>query len=100
MLCSFGPFRWSRSAACGQHHGPLEVTVSVRWIPLVTAAYGTRVARPARTTMLAPGGAGSQLAQRVRPVAVTTALVGKSPEGSRQPGGRLELHCARLPQPR
>jgi len=50
--------------------------------------------------MLAPGGAGSQLAQRVRPVAVTTALVGKSPEGSRQPGGRLELHCARLPQPR
>jgi len=28
------------------------VTVAVRWIPLVTAAYGTRVARPARTTTL------------------------------------------------
>ena len=29
---------------------PLGVTVSVRWIPLVPAACGTRVARPERTT--------------------------------------------------
>jgi hypothetical protein len=36
--------------------------VTDRWIPLVTAAYGTRVARPARTTRLAPEGNGSQLA--------------------------------------
>jgi hypothetical protein len=39
--------------------GLREVTVTVRWIPLVTAAYGTRVARPARTTMLRPGNDGS-----------------------------------------
>src|SRR5215207_4749546 len=45
---------------------PLEVTVTVRWIP-VTAAYGTRVTRLARTAMLAPGGDGSQLGWRVRP---------------------------------
>jgi hypothetical protein len=38
------------------------VTVTDRCIPLVTAAYGTRVARPARTTRLAPEGNGSQLA--------------------------------------
>jgi hypothetical protein len=51
-----------------QPTGLLEVTVTVRYIPLVTAAYGTRVARPARTTMLAAGGDGSQLDRRVRPV--------------------------------
>jgi hypothetical protein len=33
--------------------------VIVRQIPLVTAAYGTRVARPVRTTALAPGRYGS-----------------------------------------
>jgi hypothetical protein len=37
----------------GPLRGPLRVTVSDRWILLVTAAYGTPVARPARTTMLA-----------------------------------------------
>jgi hypothetical protein len=36
---------------------------------------------------LAPGGDGSQLGQRVRPVLGDHRLVGKSPEGSRQPGG-------------
>jgi hypothetical protein len=39
-----------------------RVTVTDRCIPLVTAAYGTRVARPARTTRLAPEGNSSQLA--------------------------------------
>jgi hypothetical protein len=38
--------------------GLLEVTVTVRWILLVTAAYGTPVARSARM-MLALGGDGS-----------------------------------------
>jgi hypothetical protein len=38
------------------------VTVTIRCIPLVTAACGTWVARPARTTMLAPGGDGSSSA--------------------------------------
>jgi hypothetical protein len=56
------------------------VTVTDRWIPLVTAAYGTRVARPARTTMLAPGRDGSQLDRMVRPVLGEPLLVGKSPE--------------------
>jgi hypothetical protein len=49
-----------------QSNGLFEVTVTVRWVPFVTAAYGTRVARPARTTRLAPGGDGSQLDRRVR----------------------------------
>ena len=31
---------------CVQPTGLVEVTVVVRWIPLVTAAYGMRVARP------------------------------------------------------
>jgi hypothetical protein len=55
--------------------------VTDRCIPLVTAAYGTRVARPARTTLLPPGGAGFQLAQTVRPVA------GDPPPRGQGPGG-------------
>jgi hypothetical protein len=62
------------------------VTVTVRQIPLVTAAYGTRVARPVRTTMLALGGDGSWLAQRVRLVLGDPPPRGQSLEGSRQPG--------------
>jgi hypothetical protein len=86
MPCSFGLLRWSRSAACGQHQGPLQLTVSVRYIPLVTAAYGTWVARPTRTTTLAAGRQRLQLAWRVRPVPDHRRLVGESPEGSRQAG--------------
>ena len=63
------------------------MTVVVRWIPLVTAAYGTWVARPTRTTMLRPGGDGSQLDRKARPVLGKPLLVGKSPKGSRQLGG-------------
>jgi hypothetical protein len=73
MPCSFGPVHSSRSEAGAQRNNPLRVTVTVRCIPLVTAAYGTRVARPARTTRLAPGGDGSQLDPRVGLSAVTTA---------------------------
>ena len=53
MPCSFGllPHPWSEPGT--QPSGSIRVIVVVRWIPLVTAAYGTRVARPARTTMLA-----------------------------------------------
>jgi hypothetical protein len=88
MPCSFGLLPHPRSTACSQHHGPLEVTVTVRYVPLLTAAYGTRVTRPARTTWLglaatAPDG------RRVRPVLGDHRLVGKSPKGSRQPGGDL-----------
>jgi hypothetical protein len=42
---------------------------------------GTPVARPARTTILAPGGDGSQLTPEVRPVLGDHCLVGKSPNG-------------------
>jgi hypothetical protein len=62
MPCSFGLLPHPRSGMCAQPNGLLGVTVTVRCIPLVTAAYGTRVARPARTTRLAPEGNGSQLA--------------------------------------
>jgi hypothetical protein len=59
MPCSFGLLPHPRSGASGALSAPLRVTVSVRWIPPVSAAYGTRVARPARTTALPPGGDGS-----------------------------------------
>jgi hypothetical protein len=64
------------------------VTVSVRWIPLVTAAYGTQVARPARTTRLAPGGDGLQLGQRARLVFGEHHLVAKSLEGASRHSAR------------
>jgi hypothetical protein len=65
--------------------------VTDRCIPLVTAAYGTWVARPARTTTFAPGGDGSQLDARVRSVLGGHRVVGRSPKGSRAAGwGRLE----------
>jgi hypothetical protein len=50
--------------------------------------------------MLTPGGDGSQLAQRVRPVAGDHRLVGKSPEARGSRMERLELHCGYLPRPR
>ena len=71
---------------CALPTGLLALTVVVRWIPLVSATYGTRVARPARTTLLVLGGDGSQLNRRVRPVLADHRLVAKSVEGSRQAG--------------
>jgi hypothetical protein len=64
----FGLLRSPRSGADDQHIDLHRVTVVDRWIPLETAAYGTRVARPARMTMPASGSDGSQLDQRVRSV--------------------------------
>src|SRR5215213_4546344 len=84
MPCSFGLLPHPRSAACAKPSRLLRVTVTVRCIPLVTVAYDTWVARPARTTTLPPSGDGSQLGQRVRPVLGNHCIVGKSPEGSRQ----------------
>ena len=89
MPCSFGLLHRPRSEPWAQRNGPLRVTVTDRQRPLVTAAYGTSVARPARTTRLASGGGGSRLAQRVRSVFGDHRLVGKSAEGSRQPEGDL-----------
>jgi hypothetical protein len=51
MPCSFGPLPQPRSEMRAQPTGLLEVTVTDRYIPLVIAACGTRVARPARMTL-------------------------------------------------
>jgi hypothetical protein len=73
------------------------VTVTVRQIPLVTAAYGTRVARTSgRSATFGRGGDGSQLSQRVSPVLGDHCLMGKSPEGSRQSGGETRTLARRL----
>jgi len=56
MPCNFGLLPHPRSGMCTLPTGVLEVTVIVRWIPLVTAACGTWVARPAGTTFLQRGG--------------------------------------------
>jgi hypothetical protein len=53
---------YPRSGAGAQPAGLLEVTVTVRSMPLVTAPYGTRVARPLRTTLVSRGDVGSTLA--------------------------------------
>ena len=53
MPCSFGPSHSRRSGAGRPAQRPSRVTVVDRWIPPVTAVCGTRLARPARTTMLA-----------------------------------------------
>jgi hypothetical protein len=87
MPCSFGLLPHPRSGMCALPIGLLELTVIIRWIPLVTAACGTRVARPAKTTMLAPGGDGSQLSRRVRPIPGNRFIVAKSPEGLAAAGG-------------
>jgi hypothetical protein len=75
MPCSFGLLPHPRSEPCAQPDRPLEVTVTVRWIPLVPAAYGTRVAQPARTTIV------SRLARRLP----------AHPEGEARP--RRPLRC-------
>jgi len=56
MPCSFG-LLWSPwSGAGAQPNGVLGVTVTVRWIPLVPAAYGTEMARRGQqATGTAPG---------------------------------------------
>ena len=82
MPCSFGLLLHPRSGPCAQPDRPLQVTVTIRWIPLMTAACGTRVARPARTTMACTRRRRLQIGHRVRPVLGDHRLVGKSPEGS------------------
>jgi hypothetical protein len=60
-------------------HGLLGVTVTVRYIPLVPAASGTRMARAARTTMLVPDDDGFPLGRRgdPRPRRLTTLLASR-----------------------
>jgi hypothetical protein len=77
MPCSFGLL-----PCPGQERGALSTgLLSDHDCPLVSAAHGTRVARPARRTRPSPGGDGSHIGQRVRPVLGEPPLVGTSPEG-------------------
>ena len=96
MSCSFGLLPHPRSGTYVQPTGLLRVTVIVRWIPLVTAAYGTPVAPPARTTMLAPDGDGSQLNRRVRPVPGDHCVVAESrrARGCGESGSACRRHIA------
>jgi hypothetical protein len=96
MPCSFGLLAHPRSGTDAQPNGSLRLTVTVRWIPLVSAAYGTRVARPARSTMLRTWRRRLAAHWRVRPVLADHAswARGRRARGSRV--GRLELHCTRL----
>jgi hypothetical protein len=101
MPCSFGLLPHPRSEPCAQPDRPLEVTVTVRWIPLVPAAYGTRVARPARTTIV------SRLARRLPAHPEGEARPRRPLHRGQGPGGlaasrvgRLELHCALVRRPR
>jgi hypothetical protein len=73
MPCTFSSWQRSRSGKGSQQTGLLRVTVIVRWIPLVTAACGTRVARRRERRSFARGGDGSRLVRWVRPSSVTTA---------------------------
>jgi hypothetical protein len=85
---------------CAQPIGLLYVTVSVRWLPLVPAPYGTWVARPVGTMWLAPVGEGSPLAGRVWLTAGDDGLVGKPRSGaaaSGRPGSRSVEPPAQLP---
>jgi hypothetical protein len=73
MPCSFGLLPHPRSEPRAQLNDPLRVTVTVRWLPLVTAAYGTRVARPARTTWLGAAAMGSSFSAGGGPSRATRA---------------------------
>jgi hypothetical protein len=59
--CSFGLLLNPKSGVYILPNGPLGVTAIDRWGPLVTAAYGTWMARPARTTVIPPCDDSSQL---------------------------------------
>jgi hypothetical protein len=66
-----------RSATGARCNGPVQMTVTARWIPLVTAAYGTWVAWPATTTWLPPDSDGLPARQEGQPGPRWRFLVGK-----------------------
>jgi hypothetical protein len=81
MPCSFGLLPNPRSMVGAQPDGPLEVTVTDRSIRLVTAACGTRMARPVRTTIISTWRRRLPPRGRVRPV------LGDPPPRWQEPGG-------------
>jgi hypothetical protein len=99
MPCSFGLLPHPRSGAGTQTNGLLKVTVTVRCIPLVTAAYGTRVARTARTTMVGRGGDGFHLNSRVRLILGDPLPRGQEPGGLAAAGWETRALACRLECP-
>jgi hypothetical protein len=100
MPCSFGPRYSPWSAALTQLGDCRGLTVVVRWVPLVTAACGTRVARPARTNLAQAWQRWSpaQAMGEVRP-RTTTWLVGRRAErGSRIHAGRVSWYMEVKPR--
>jgi hypothetical protein len=91
MPCSFGPPRSPRSETSAQANRPLGVTVTDRYVPLVTVAYGTSVARLARTVMLTLA-ARIQLAHRVKSSSGDPRHRGLEPEGLAAVAHR-DLNC-------
>jgi len=96
MPCSFGLLPHPRSETGTSPNGLLRVTVTDRYIPLVTTAYGTWVARPARTTMVRRGGDGSHLNRRVRPVLGYPMPRGQEPGGLAAAGWETRTLARRL----
>jgi hypothetical protein len=96
MPCSFGLLQHARSEADDDLTGLVVVTVVDRYIPLVTAACGTRVARKARTTMVGRGGDGSHLNRRVRPVLGDPLPRGQEPGGLAATGWETRTLARRL----
>jgi hypothetical protein len=109
MPCSFSAVRSPRSGVVSQLRGPIRLTVTDRYVPLVTAAYGTRMARPASTTMLVSDGEGSQVVRCVGPsprrplphwqeprrlAAAWAAELGSAPTVAEAPA--LRVDCAQL----
>jgi hypothetical protein len=80
MPCSVGLLAHRRSGTGAQPNGLLRVTMTDRYVPLVTAACGTWVARPMRMTVLPPGATALSSAEgEVRPR--LPSLRGQEPEG-------------------
>ena len=96
MPCSFGLLQHARSEADDDLTGLVVVTVVDRYIPLVTAACGTRVARKARTTMTGRGGDGSHFNPRVRPVLGDLLPRGQEPGGLAAAGWETRTLARRL----
>jgi hypothetical protein len=99
MPCIFGLLSHPRSGTDVQPNGLPGVTVTVRWILLVTAAYGTRVAQPASATWLRLARTATTRGSG-EPPRVTTASLASRERGGSQMVGRIALSraaCSSLP---
>jgi hypothetical protein len=79
-----------RRHGTAQAKGPSVLSVVVRWGPFGTAVNGTLVARPAEQRCSHLAATAPSSPRRGGPSSVTHRLVGKNPEGSRQPRRETE----------